>query len=193
MKILIAEDDDVSRKVLRVTIEKMGHEVAEARDGAAAWEVFDVEPVRAVVSDWMMPGLDGLDLCRRIRARPQTPYTYFILLTARTGKENYREAMEAGVDDFLTKPLDRDELSIRLHVARRILGFATRIRQLEELLPICSYCKKIRDDQQHWDAIESYISKRTDTSFSHSICPECYEVHVKPMLEELRRKKASHE
>ncbi len=187
MKILIAEDDDVSRKVLQVTLEKAGHEVVAAPGGVEAWESFDQDPLRVVVSDWMMPVLDGLELCKRVRARPGTAYTYFILLTARTGRENYRHAMDAGVDDFLTKPLERDELSIRLHVAQRILGFASRIKQLEDLLPICSYCKKIRDEQQNWDPIEHYISKHTDSSFSHGICPECYEVHVKPMMAKLRK------
>ena len=189
MKILIAEDDSASLKVLQVTLEKMGHETVTARTGLDAWNSFDRDPQRVIVSDWMMPELDGLELCQRVRARKQNAYTYFILLTARTGRENYRQAMDAGVDDFLTKPLDRDELSIRLHVAERILDFTTRIRQLEELLPICSYCKKIRDDKQQWDSIERYISSHAEVSFSHGICPDCYNIHVKPMLQQLSESK----
>src|SRR3989344_56443 len=105
MKILIAEDDLVSQRVLQLALEKMGHKVILANDGAEAWEIFDHDPTRIVVSDWMMPNVDGLELCKRIRARAATDYAYLILLTARVGKENYHEAMRQGVDDFLTKPL----------------------------------------------------------------------------------------
>ena len=102
MKILIAEDDPVSVKILQFTLEHYGHEVIAAANGTEAWEKFDAEPVRVIVSDWMMPGLDGLQLCHKIRARPQTDYTYFILLTAiHTGRDNLRQAMDAGIDDFL--------------------------------------------------------------------------------------------
>ena len=100
-----------------------------------------------VVSDWSMPQMDGLELCRRIRKAAGPDYTYFILLTARDASgENQQAAADAGVDDFLTKPLNFDELWNRLRVAERILRYATQVRQLEEMLPICSYCKKIRDD-----------------------------------------------
>jgi DNA-binding response OmpR family regulator len=182
VKILVAEDDVVSQKVLKLNLERLGHEVVTANDGAAAWVAFDREPVRIVVSDWMMPEIDGLGLCERVRGRAATEYTYFILLTAKTGKENYQLAMQTGVDDFLSKPLDRDELVNRLRVAERILGFTTQIRQLKSLLPICAYCRKIRDDQNYWQQIESYIHQHTGSDFSHSICPECYETVVKPEL-----------
>ncbi|MEO7414529.1 MAG: response regulator, partial [Opitutaceae bacterium] len=162
MKVLAVEDDAVARGVLRQALKKLGHEVVEATDGAAAWELLQREPVRVVVSDWMMPSIDGLELCRRIRARAGADYTYFILLTSNTANhENRREAGEAGVDDFLTKPLDFEELWTRLRVATRILRYATQVRQLEEMMPICSYCKKIRDDQNYWQQIEGYINQRT--------------------------------
>lgn len=187
MKILVAEDDVVSQKLLRVNLERLGHEVVTANDGAAAWTEFEREPVRIVVSDWMMPEMDGLTLCEKVRAREGTEYTYFILLTAKTGRENYQEAMQKGVDDFLNKPLDREELVNRLRVAERILGFAKQIRQLKELLPICSYCKKIRDDQNYWQQIESYIHNHTGSDFSHSICPECYDTVVRPQIDALKK------
>ena len=96
MKILIAEDDPVSVKILQFTLEHFGHEVVTAGDGAKAWEAFDRDPVRVIVSDWMMPGLDGLELCQKVRQRVKTDYTYFILLTAiNTGRDNLRQAMEA--------------------------------------------------------------------------------------------------
>jgi len=183
----VAEDDVVSQKLLRVNLERLGHEVVTANDGAAAWTEFEREPVRIVVSDWMMPEMDGLTLCEKVRAREGTEYTYFILLTAKTGRENYQEAMQKGVDDFLNKPLDREELVNRLRVAERILGFAKQIRQLKELLPICSYCKKIRDDQNYWQQIESYIHNHTGSDFSHSICPECYDTVVRPQIDALKK------
>src|SRR5437773_9059344 len=124
MKILIAEDDAVASQILQLTLERMGHEVVVTRTGTEAWETFDRAPVRVVVSDWMMPGIDGLEFCHRVRARPKTPYTYFILLTAlNTGSENYDLTTEAGIDDFLTKPLDATAIRMRLRVADRILWF----------------------------------------------------------------------
>lgn len=177
----------MSRTVLRQAIRKLGHEVMEAENGETAWAMLAKEPVRVVVSDWAMPKMDGLELCRRIRQGANGDYTYFILLSARdaTG-ENQQAAADAGVDDFLTKPLNFDELWTRLRVAERILRFTTQVRQLEEMLPICSYCKKIRDDQNYWQQIEGYINERTGSEFSHSICPDCYQRVVIPELEKLK-------
>ena len=129
-----------------------------------------------IVSDWMMPGTDGLSLCQKVRDRPGIPYTYVILLTAnRTTPENYALATEAGVDDFLTKPIDREALQMRLRVAERILQFTAEIRQLKELIPICVYCRKVRDEQDYWEQVETYIQKETGSRFSHGACPECCE------------------
>jgi response regulator RpfG family c-di-GMP phosphodiesterase len=132
--------------------------------------------VRVIVSDWMMPGMDGLELCQKVRQRAKTDYTYFILLTAiNTGRENLRKAMAAGIDDFLTKPLDREAILMRLRVAERILEFTRQIRVLKELIPICMYCKRVRDDSNYWDQVESYIHTHTGSSFSHGICPDCFD------------------
>lgn len=175
MKILIAEDDPVTVQILHFTLLHYGHEVVTAANGLQAWEKFDAEPFRVVVSDWMMPTLDGLELCRKIRERPKTDYTYFILLTAvNTGRENLRHAMDAGIDDFLAKPLDREAILMRLRVAERILEYTTQIRQLKELIPICMYCKRIRDDSNYWDQLETYIHVHTGSNFSHGICPDCF-------------------
>jgi sigma-B regulation protein RsbU (phosphoserine phosphatase) len=182
-KILMAEDDLVSAKVLQVALSKLGYEPVLARDGAQAWEKFNQEPVRLIVSDWMMPGLDGLALCEKVRARPQTPYTYFILLTANhTSAENYALATAAGIDDFLTKPLDREAIRMRLTVAERILKYTAEIRQLRELIPMCSYCRKVRDEHDYWQRVETYIQKETGSRFSHGACPECYQKEVDRLL-----------
>ena len=187
MKILAVEDDPVARAVLRQALLRLGHEVVEAKDGAEALRVLEKEPVRLIVSDWMMPELDGLGLCGAVRNRVNADYVYFILLTSREADvDNQREAIEAGVDDFLTKPLDLQEIWMRLRVAERILRYATEVRQLEAFLPICGYCKKVRDDQNYWQQIESYINERTGTDFSHSVCPDCYQRVVMPELEKLR-------
>jgi CheY-like chemotaxis protein len=176
LKILIAEDDPVASKILRISLEQGGHEVLVVSDGAAAWEKFLETTVQVVVSDWMMPEMDGLQLCRRIRERMDRDYTYFILLTANHARrENLSQAMEAGIDDFLQKPLDREAIWMRLRVAERILGFTRQIRQLGELLPICSFCKKIRDDGTYWKQFECYIQEHTGANFSHGICPDCFE------------------
>ncbi len=187
MKILTVDDDQVSRKILVQALHRLGHETAEAADGNEALRILAQEPVRVVVSDWLMPGMDGLDLCHRIRSQVNAEYTYFILLTSREADStNQREAIEAGVDDFLTKPLDLQELWMRLRVSERILKFTTQVRQLEAFLPICSYCKKVRDDQNYWQQIEGYINQRTGSEFSHSICPDCYQRVIVPELEQLR-------
>ena len=180
MRILIAEDDAVSATILQVTLENAGHEVIVSVNGAAAWEQFNKDPVRVIVSDWMMPELDGLELCKKVRARPKTEYTYFILLTAiHTGRENLRKAMESGVDDFLTKPLDREGVMMRLRVAERIIDFTRQIKVLKDLIPICMYCKKVRNDENYWQGVESYIAQQTGSNFSHGICPDCFEKNVK--------------
>lgn len=187
MKILAVEDDAVARAVLRQALRQLGHDVLEANDGESAWQLLPDAGVRVVVSDWTMPRSDGLDLCRRIRGRVGSEYIYFILLTSRDAtQENQAVAADAGVDDFLTKPLDFPELWMRLRVAERILRYTTQVRQLEQLLPICSYCKKIRDDGNYWQQIEGYISARTGSDFSHSICPECYTSVVLPELEQFK-------
>jgi CheY-like chemotaxis protein len=172
----MAEDDPVSARILQLALSKFGYEPVIARDGVDAWEQFEREPVRLIVSDWMMPGLDGLALCEKVRTRPQTPYTYFILLTANhTSAANHEMASAAGVDDFLTKPLDREAIRMRLAVAERILRYTAEIRQLQEMIPICTYCHKVRDTHDYWDKVESYIQKETGSRFSHGACPECYD------------------
>lgn len=159
-----------------------------AVNGEQALRVLVGDPVRVVVSDWVMPDVDGLELCRRVRARLGEDYVYFILLTSQQPSDaNQCEAIEAGVDDFLRKPLVTQELWMRLRVAERILRYATQVRQLEAFLPICGYCKKVRDDQNYWQQIEGYINARTGTDFSHSVCPDCYAQVIMPELEQLSK------
>lgn len=129
MRILVAEDDATSRLVLRATLQRHGYEVTAVEDGRAALEAWRLHRHTLVISDWMMPELDGLALCRRIRADATLRYTYVVLLTSLSGKERYLDGIDAGADDFLSKPLDEDYLVARLHVARRILALHAELQR----------------------------------------------------------------
>jgi DNA-binding response OmpR family regulator len=182
MKVLVVDDDPVAAAVIEAALKRHGHECVIAPDGATAWALFQTGPVPVVVSDWQMPGLDGLELCRRVRARGGD-YTYFILVSHREAAgANLEQAAEAGVDDFLAKPLQPLDLWMRLRVAERILGYARQVQQLESFIPICSYCKKVRDDRNFWSQIENYIRTRTGSQFSHGVCPDCYDAVLVPQM-----------
>ncbi|MDQ3862599.1 MAG: response regulator, partial [Actinomycetota bacterium] len=130
MRILIAEDDTVSRTLLTKALEKLGHECLAVEDGKKAWELFQSTPeVDVVISDWMMPGIDGPELCRRVRTVNNGWYTFFIFLTALGDKQHLLEGMQAGADDYLAKPLDREQLQVRLIAASRVNSLH---RQLNE-------------------------------------------------------------
>jgi len=174
MNILVVDDDSTLRFVLEAMLSKFGHHVALVRDGAEGWHFFERCHVPLVISDLLMPEMDGLELCRRIRNANRSQYTYIILLTTVEGKTGYLEGMEAGADDFITKPFDKEMLAARLVVAERILRLQTEVKQLVGLLPICSLCKKVRDDQNYWHQVESYIAQHTDATFTHSYCPDCF-------------------
>jgi DNA-binding response OmpR family regulator len=185
MKVLAIEDQALAGMQLAATVRVLGHDVELVNDSREASRRLETGEYRVVVSDWRMPGLDGLDLCRLVRARGGD-YVYFILIsTTRITKQTRDEALAAGVDDFLTKPVDPDELGMRLHVAQRIIEFAARVKQLESILPICGYCKKVRNDGKYWQDIEAYFGQRQGTQFSHSICPECYNRVMLPQLRAL--------
>jgi CheY-like chemotaxis protein len=183
MNIIAVEDDPVSRVVLDSTLRKLGYTARCVASGNDAWQAILTDRPQVIVSDWYMPGLDGLELCKRVRKSPGQ-YIYFILITSASADERNRdEAMSAGVDEFLTKPIDEFELRLRLRGAKRITEYIDRVTKLESILPICSYCKKIRSDSNYWQQIESYITSRTGTLFSHSYCPDCFKSEVVPQLE----------
>jgi DNA-binding response OmpR family regulator len=178
MKVLIAEDDHLTNVLMQKLLAQLGHEVFATVNGAEALEMLRrQEDLQVVISDWMMPVMDGIELCRRIRARRRFRYTYVLMVTSRGGRQRYLEALDAGADDFIPKPLDVEELSARLRVAERILGLQAEMRQLQGLLSICSYCKNIREAPERWVPIEEFVSQRADTLFSHGICPSCSAEH----------------
>ncbi len=184
MHILAVEDDPIAQVVLSSALTALGHRVTVAADGEAAWKAMGDRSLRVVVSDWHLPGLDGLDLCRRIR-HEREDYVSFILITQQGATDaNLEAAFGAGVDDFLTKPVSVRDLRLRLRVAERILGFTTEVRTLQSFIPICSYCHKVRNDAAYWSGIENYLREHAGTRFSHGCCPDCYESIVKPQLRE---------
>jgi signal transduction histidine kinase len=121
MKVLIAEDDPVSRRLLQSYLQQWGHEVTAAPDGAAAWKLFGEGDFPLVLSDWVMPEMDGLELIRQIRGRPIGAYVYIILLTAKSQKQDVIEGLEVGANDFVSKPFDRGELRVRVGAGERII------------------------------------------------------------------------
>jgi CheY-like chemotaxis protein len=190
VKVLIVEDSSTMQKLLEHLMKAAGHDVFTAGDGAEALELAGRERPEIVLTDWMMPNLDGVELCQRLRSvAPGQGYVYVILLTARDQKADLLQGLEAGADDYIVKPFDPDELRARVRVGERIvrLEAALRgrneeleqslqtIRRLKGLLPICMYCKRIRSDENYWQQIEAYIHEQTGTDFSHGICPECFE------------------
>lgn len=183
MKILVVDDDLISQLVLQRTLEQGGNEVVLARSGSEALSTFQDGSINVVISDWRMPEMNGVELCQTIRSIKKLNYTYFILVSStRLSPEKYAQAVAMGVDDFLLKPLDRDEIPVRLRVAERIIAFTSEIKRLKTLLPICMYCKKIRDDGNYWQQIEGYIREATGSNFSHGICPDCYTKIVEPEI-----------
>lgn len=207
LRVLVADDDPVSRTVVAAILRKGGYKVQLANDGAQAWAVLQQpDPPAMAVMDWMMPELDGPEICRRLRTLDSQTPTYVILLTSRDASADIVAGLQAGADDYVTKPPQQDELLARLNVGARVVtlqqALADRVKKLEEalsnvkqlqgLLPICSYCKSIRDDQNYWRRVETYISEHSGVQFSHSFCPDCYERYVKPQLDELEARTQQH-
>lgn len=197
MRILIADDDNVSRMVLSTTLRNWGHDVTAVADGLAAWDHLRTDdPPPVAVLDWMMPGLEGPEVCRRVRELGRPVPTYLLLLTGRLGTGDIVAGLDSGADDYVTKPFAPDELRSRLRVGERVValqqGLVDRVReveaalrqvkQLKGLLPICSYCKKIRDDSDYWQKVETYVAAHTDAKFSHGVCPGCWDAVVAPEL-----------
>ena len=196
-RLLIADDDAISARVLEGTLRQWGYDVVVTRDGVAAWEILQAEePPKLAILDWMMPGLEGPEVCRRVRALARSVPTYLILLTAKGKPDDVVTGLESGADDYVTKPFDRAELRSRIGVGERVValqhGLAERVRnlevalgqvkQLKGLLPICTYCMKVRDDQNYWQRVETYITAHSNARFSHGICPSCWHDVVEPEL-----------
>ena len=188
MRALIADDDPATATAISRNVAAWGFEVIVAHDGNEAWECLSSHPPPSLaILDWEMPGLDGPELCRRLRADPTRSHMYLLLLTARSSPTDVVKGLESGADDNLVKPVDMNELRARLHAGVRVISMQERlankvaelqaaldkVRQPHGVLPICSYCKRIRNEQNDWERIEVYVTEHTDTTFTHGICPTC--------------------
>ena len=190
LRVLIADDEQISRGFLAHSLRTRGFDVLECGDGDAAWDVLEgADPPALAILDWVMPGREGIDICRLVRDRVPALPTYIILLTSKTNKQDLVAGLDAGADDYLAKPFDASELLARLQVGARLVALQQRlaaqvkeledalaqVKQLRGLLPICAWCKKVRNDSNYWQGIEDYLSEHSEASITHGICPSCYE------------------
>ncbi len=165
MKILVAEDDPVTRKSLSLILHNFGYEVLSAPDGKQAWDILQKEYIRLVISDWEMPEMDGVTLCRKVRSSESPGYIFFIMLTARDTKEDLVEGMDAGADDFIAKPFNKEELYARIKAGERIL-------KLEE--DLADRNKALRETNEKLNKAYSVIEKdlREAGKIQFSLLPE---------------------
>ena len=233
MKILTVDDEYVSRKKLEMAVQSLGYETLTASHGIEGLNIWEHEKPRIVITDWLMPGIDGIELCKKIREAEKGQYTYIIMLSIKKGMQSVIDGIDAGADDFISKPFQKEELAARIKAGERILRIESKlltafndltgeikerkrteeelakqrdflmgtihelkkaketkkelisklqdalseVNQLSGLLPICSHCKKIRDDKGYWKNLEEYIANRSGAQFSHSVCPKCMEEH----------------
>ena len=203
MKLLIAEDDVMSQVMLKAMVAKAGYEPIVTGDGLGAYEML-IRPgaPKLAVLDWMMPGMDGVEVCRKVRELKTDEPTYIILLTSRDDRKDIIHGLKSGANDYIVKPYDVEELRVRIGVGHKVVelqaSLAGRIMELQDalaqiktlkgLLPICMYCKKIRDDKQYWQQVESYVTTHSEAQFSHSICPDCYKKFVQPELDKIKKR-----
>src|SRR5262245_557356 len=194
MRVLIADDDAVCLRGLCGLMQSWGYEVVTADSGTTALSMLALpDAPRLALIDWEMPGLPGPDVCRKVRDCHSADSPYLILLTSRSSRSDVIAGLDAGADDYLVKPFDPGELRARVHAGARIVdlqsGLADKVAQLESalgtvrrltgLLPICAYCKAIREDSDYWHRVEEFASEHADVQFSHGICPNCLDEAMK--------------
>lgn len=190
MRILVAEDDRVMARLLTELLRSWKYDIVIAQDGAAAVAAFEGDPsIQLVLLDWMLPGMDGPEVCARLHHFREQRATHLILLTSRADPDDVAAGLDAGADDYMVKPFHAKELRARIAAGARIIalqqGLANKIHELKSmrqhlrtlsgLLPICAYCKSIRDDSNYWHRVEEYVAQHADVRFTHGICPRCFE------------------
>jgi phosphoserine phosphatase RsbU/P len=188
VRVLIAEDDIVTATVVSKLLRAADYDVTIVGDGPSALAALaDDNPPEVALVDWMLPGIDGPDICAAMRRENRPVRTYLILLTARSSHEDVVRGLEAGADDYLVKPFNPEELRARVKAGMRIATLQQKltahveelqaalasVKTLSGLLPICGYCNSIRDDDDYWYRVEEYVAQHTDAQFSHGICPTC--------------------
>jgi DNA-binding response OmpR family regulator len=199
VRCLVVDDDPIVLSLVRKCLQEAGHEPTCATGGREAADIWDQTRPELVVTDWVMPGMDGEQLCRHIRGCEDAAQTYIIMLTACDSQDDTNHALKMGIDDYVTKPFCREELALRVAIGVRTIelrqALAHRIEELERalarvetlegLLPICSYCKRIRDHNGEWHDLHTYMQQHTHTQFSHGYCKECMDKHVRPQMDML--------
>lgn len=199
MSIWMVDDDETNLRLITAILGQSGFKNTRS---FVTGEEFVSELEKAlpdlILLDIMMPGISGFDVLSRLKGSPRTKHIPVIMITAATLREDMeplRRSFEMGAIDYISKPFSTVELEMRIKSSLRLErqrqeleAAAEKISSLEKLLPICSYCKKVRSDKNYWQEVEVYISEHTDTMFSHSICPSCYEIHVKPQIAGLKKK-----
>lgn len=185
MKVLVADDEPVSRLLLENALTGWGYQVSVAENGDEALkQILEAEEApRLVLLDWVMPKTDGLDVCRKVRQSQVSSLVYILLLTSKGKTHEIGAGLQAGANDYVTKPFDREELRARVKVGAERVELQGRVRELEQALanvktlvgaiPVCGHCKRIRVDKGYWEQIEAYISRNSGTLFSPDICPAC--------------------
>ena len=191
-KVLVADDDPVALHLFSTHLSRWGFEVVTAEDGTEAERMIRAdEGIRLAILDWMMPGVDGVDLCRRLRSEEPGRPLYLVICTARGDTADVVQALESGANDYVTKPITKDELRARLLVGERTVELESalhgriadlrealaHVKQLQGLLPICMHCKRIRTGDDAWQRIERYLEKHAEVEFSHGVCDRCLEEH----------------
>jgi len=211
IKVLVVEDDPFFQRILTKRLQAEGYQVFAAGDGREGMKaIVSFEP-DLVISDWMMPEVDGLELCQSIKTGLREAAPYFILLTAKGEISNKLLALDTGADDYLVKPCDQGELMARVRAGLRIVLLSQELRATvqdlhvanaelqsaraeveritHELLPICSFCRKVRDADGHWHSLEEYVARLSQADFTHGICPPCRIEHY-PSISPEKRKSA---
>ena len=205
--ILIVDDTPANLQLLSGMLGERGYKVRLAPNGKLALMGAQAVPPDLILLDIKMPGLSGYEVCEQLKADPRTRDIPVIFISALDQTEDKVMAFTFGGVDYITKPFQLGEVLARVetHLKLRELQkqLTERVRELEEalakvnklegFLPICSYCKRVRDDQDYWQRVESYIAARSEARFSHSICPDCYDEHVRPQLEALEQQQKQDE
>ena len=189
MRIVIADDDIVLRHALTVRLQQWGYQPVVCVDGGEARSVlFGASAPPIAILDWNMPCVDGLNLCTELRSDPRTAAIYVLMLTGKNTKDDVVAGLDGGVDEYLVKPFDWRELRARVANGARIAALQqsltarveelqaalSNVRRLTGLLPMCAYCKRIRDDDDYWQKLEAYLTTHSDAQVTHGICPDCF-------------------
>jgi CheY-like chemotaxis protein len=196
--VLIVDDVPENLQVLGNNLKNIACRIAFATGGIQALRMIEQVQPDMILLDIMMPDMDGLELCRKLKSSLDTSEVPVIFLTAKNEGEDIVEGFRAGAVDYVTKPFNSDELlaRVRTHLELKkirdeqkdlieeLQQALAEVKRLSGLIPICTYCKKIRDDEGYWGRVEKFIAQRSDAQFSHAICPDCLDEHFPPEEDE---------